>query len=108
LSHGKCSFIRMYINAYLKHDFHKRILRSNINYVEPQGQPPPPPKEKLWVHTCLEMWINGQAHAFIMNGQIDIACSFQFLSRRFYLLCISSRRCELFEVFPLDRPYSSK
>jgi hypothetical protein len=53
MSHGTCSYIRVYTNTVagtfmlcLQHGFYNitQFLKSNINYIDPQGQPPPPPR----------------------------------------------------------------
>ena len=39
---------------YLRHDFYNTILKNNINYIQPLGQPPP--QNKFWVRTWLSVY----------------------------------------------------
>jgi hypothetical protein len=59
LSHGTCSYIRMYINAtannvmlYLQHNFCNIIFKIKYELYIASGSAPPPPKDKFWVRTC--------------------------------------------------------
>jgi hypothetical protein len=58
LSHGICSYIRMYINTvadsvmlYLQHDFYKIIFKIKHKLYIASGSAPPPLKEKFRVRT---------------------------------------------------------
>jgi hypothetical protein len=59
LSHGTCSYIRMYINAVagsvmlcLQHDFYCIIFKIKTKLCIASGSAPPPPNKKL----CLRTW----------------------------------------------------
>jgi hypothetical protein len=60
LSHGTCSYIRLYINAvsgsvmlYLQHDFYNIIFKIK-QIIYSLRVIPLPPQEKFWVRACVK------------------------------------------------------
>jgi hypothetical protein len=59
MSHGTCSYVRMYINAaadcvmlYSQHDFYNIIFKIEYKLYIASGQHPPPRKKNFWVGAC--------------------------------------------------------
>jgi hypothetical protein len=76
LSHGTCSYIRMYVNAvagsvmlYLQHDFYNMIfsMEHKLYIVCGSNPPPPPHEEKILgarLHVSTEMALQNKPRLF--------------------------------------------
>jgi hypothetical protein len=74
LGHRTCSHICMYTNyvtVMLRYDFYKVVLKSNVNYIQHQGQPKLP-REKFRVRVHNIIFYTKQGHYKVMNDRIPI------------------------------------